>query len=212
MPLPTFATREEIPEAFRDEYIEKDGKWVPNVEDVSGLKSALERQKDEARKAKERAKELEDLAKQKASGLTDEEIAARRKEIDEATAPYREKLTQMEQRMRGLQLDSRIKTMLGEAGFDAKRIDATFRLIADRFDLNESGSPILKDKPTADLVTYLRDEVGAKEFPEWVLSKQKAGTEAAGSPKDAPVSNADAEKLLTSNPMALLTQANAPAA
>jgi hypothetical protein len=212
MPLPTFATREEIPDAFRDEYIEKDGKWVPNVEDVSGLKSALERQKEEARIAKARAKELEELTKQKASGLTDEEIAARRKEIEEATAPYKQQVEQMQKQMRGLQLDSRIKTMLGEAGFDAKRIDATFRLIADRFDLNDSGSPILKDKPTADLVSYLRDEVGAKEFPEWVLSKQKASTDAAGSPKDTPVSTADAEKLLTGNPMALLAQANTPAA
>lgn len=208
MPLPTFATREEIPEAFREEYIEKDGKWVPNVEDVSGLKSALERQKEEARQAKARAKELEELTKQKAAGLTDEEIAARRKEIDDAIAPYREQLEQMKQASRRDKLDAVIKTKLAEAGFDGKRIDAAFRLIADRFDLNDSGSPILKEKPTADLATYLREEVGAKEFPEWVLSKQKAGPEAKGSGDTARPALADQEKLLVENPMALLAQAS----
>jgi hypothetical protein len=221
MSFKVFDSRDEVPEAQRQTAIEtKDGKWaVAIVEDVAGLKANKAEIMAQLVATKAKLKELEDAAAATAAtaaarskGLTDEEIAARRKEIDDAKAPLQSQLDAMAKQMRGLQLDSRIKTLLGEAGFEAKRVDAAFRLIADRFELNESGSPILKDKPTADLVGYLRDEVGAKEFPEWVISKQKASTEAVGSVKDKTVSTADAEKLLTSNPMALLAQANAATA
>lgn len=180
MPLPTFATREEIPDAFRDEYIEKDGKWVPNVEDVSGLKSALERQKEEARQAKARAKELEELQKAKAAGITDEQLAKLRQEIAAEKAPLEEKVTRYEQELRSLKLDSRIKSMLGEAGANPARLDALLKLTLERFDLNDSGTPIVKDQPTADLKKYIGEKIAA-EYPELFLSKQKGGTGASGS-------------------------------
>lgn len=45
MELPVFETQDEVPESFRDAYVEKGGKWVPNIpepkssEDTSGLKA-----------------------------------------------------------------------------------------------------------------------------------------------------------------------------
>lgn len=50
------AKLEEVPEALRELYTEQDGRFVldaEGVEDVGGLKSALQKQKDEVRKARE---------------------------------------------------------------------------------------------------------------------------------------------------------------
>lgn len=205
MPLPTFATREEIPEAFREEYVEKEGKWVPNVEDVTGLKSALERQKDEARQAKARLKELEETAKAKAAGMTDEQLAKLRADLAAEKAPLEEANAKLAAELRSLKLDARLKSMLGEAGVNPKRIDALHKLIGERFDLNESGSIILKDKPTTDLAKYLGEAV-ANEYPELYLSKQKGGAALPGSGGSG--SGEDLAKLVTDNPARLLEIAN----
>lgn len=206
MPLPTFATREEIPESVRDGYVEKDGKWVPDVEDVTGLKSALERQKEEARQAKAKLKELEETKKAKEAGITDEQLAKLRAEIAAEKAPLEESLTKAQQELRALKLDARLKTMLGEAGCNPARLDALFKLVGDRFDLNDSGSIILKEKPTTELAKYLGETV-AKEYPELFLSKQKGGSNAPGSGGTS--AGEDLAKLVETNPMRLLEMANA---
>lgn len=57
---------EDVEESIRGLYVEKDGAFVldaeglPEVEDVSGLKSALEKERKAARDADKRAKKLED--------------------------------------------------------------------------------------------------------------------------------------------------------
>lgn len=208
MSFKVFETKDAIPEAQRESAIEtKDGKWaVAEVEDVSGLKSALERQKEEARKAKDKLKEIEDEAKRKAAGMTDEQLAKLRADIAAEKAPLEAKLTQAEQELRSLKLDGRIKAMLAEAGANPKRLDALFTLIGNRFDLNESGSPILKDKPTTDLQKYLGETV-AQEYPELFVSKQKGGATFNGSGGTA--GGEDLAKLVTDNPRQLLAMANA---
>jgi hypothetical protein len=210
MKLPKFKTLEEIPEAFREGYVEKDGEWVPDVDDVTPLKSAHERQKEETRQAKEKLKELERQlaeAKKKAGGMTDEEIAARRAEIEAEVAPVREKLTAAEKELRTLKFDDRLKALIAGSGTVAKRVDALHRLIGDRFDLNESGTLVLKDKPTTDIAKYLKEDI-AKEYPEFFESKQKGGSEFNGSGNGTPVVPADLDKTLNTNPALLLQAAN----
>lgn len=216
MPLPTFATLEEIPEAFRSEYVEKEGQWVPNVEDVTNLKSAFERQKDDNRKLKqqlaereaaERTKAQEDKAK--ANGVTDEQLAKLRAEIAAEKAPLEEQIQKYQAELRSLKLDGRVKQMIAEAGFNPKKVDDLYKLIGDRFDLNESGTPILKDNPATELPKYLK-MVADKEYPEFALSPQKGGTQAQGSGSQG--GNAANADLVLTNPLALLQQANQTAA
>jgi hypothetical protein len=210
MPLPKFKTLEEIPEAFRDGYVEKDGEFVPDVEDVSPLKSAHERQKEETRLAKDALKEakrqLADLEK-KAGGMTDEEIAARRAEIEDEVKPFREKLEAAQKELRTLKFDDRLKALIAGSGTVAKRVDALHRLIGDRFDLNDSGTLVLKDKPAADIAKYLKEDV-AKEYPEFFESKQKGGSDFSGSGGGGVPLTADIDKMLATNPAALLQAAN----
>lgn len=72
---------ETVQEAHRSLYIQKDGKFfldAEGVEDVSGLKSALEREREDRRKARE------DLAKYKDIDPTKyQELLAKQREIEE---------------------------------------------------------------------------------------------------------------------------------
>lgn len=188
MPLPTFEKAEEIPEAFRDSYIEKDGKFVPDIEDVAPLKNAHERQKAETRAAKEQAAhlaqrlaELEQNAQAKARGITDEQLQKWREEMQAEKRPLEEKLSKYEQELRTLKLDNAVKSMMAKAGVVGPRVDALFKLVGDRFDLSEDGTPILRDKPVADLQQYLATDV-ASEYPEFYASTQKAGMPAPHRP------------------------------
>lgn len=209
MPLPKFKTLDEVPEAVRDGYIERDGEWVPDVEDVTGLKSNRDEILTNLQKAKQRENELKrELAdlKKKSSGMTDEEIAARRAEIEAEVTPFREKAAQLEKELRTLKFDDRLKALIAGSGTVAKRVDALHRLIGDRFDLNDSGTLVLKDKPATDVSKYLKDEV-AKEYPEFYESKQKAGSEFTGS-GNGPALTGDIDKTLATNPASLLHAAN----
>lgn len=81
MPLALVAdTIDSIPEALRSEYTERDGKFHLNVEgleDTTGLKSALKKERDAAAANLKLANGLkEKVAKWEALGKTDEEIAA----------------------------------------------------------------------------------------------------------------------------------------
>lgn len=210
MPLPTFKTRDDIPEAVRDGYVERDGEWVPDVEDVSGLKA----NRDELlREAKELRKSVADLKKelqQKKSGLSDEEIAAQKAREEELTKPLQEQLAAERAELRKLKLDARVQTMLAEAGANPKRIDALYKLVGDRFDLSDNGTPVLKEKPTTPLDKYIADTV-ALEYPELFLAKGKPGDQFPGG-AGGPAGREDLTKALTTNPLSLLQTANAKAA
>lgn len=76
MPLPTFASPDEIPESFRSAYVERDGKWVADVEDASGLKAAQRRALDEKKK-------LEDAMRSALGGKSLDDAAAALAKLDE---------------------------------------------------------------------------------------------------------------------------------
>lgn len=188
MPLPVFSSRDDVPEPFRETYVERDGQWVPDVEDVAALKNAHERQKAETRAAKEQAAqlsqrlaEIEQDRHAKQAGLTDEQIAKLREQLAAEKRPLEDKLTQYERELRTLKLDNAVKSMMAKAGVVGPRVDALFKLVGDRFDLSEDGTPILRDKPVADLQQYLATDV-ATEYPEFYASQQKAGMPAPHRP------------------------------
>jgi len=70
---------EDVGEGFRDLYVEKDGVYIldaeglPEPEDVSGLKSALDKERKAARDAERRAKRLEDERKTEQEKLLEDQ-------------------------------------------------------------------------------------------------------------------------------------------
>lgn len=209
MKLPKFKTFDEIPEAFRDGYVERDGEWVPDVEDVTGLKQNRDEILSNLQKQKQKLQEMERAlaeAKKKAGGMTDEEIAARRAEIEAEVAPFKQQLEAAQKELRTLKFDDRLKALIAGSGVKGTRVEALHKQIAERFDLNESGTLVLKDKPTTDVAKYLKEDC-AKEWPEWYESKQKAGAEFNGSTGNT-AAPAELQKTLVTNPASLISAAN----
>lgn len=121
MPLPSFATQDEIPEPFRAAYVERDGEWVPDDSEVAGLKASQRTLLSQKKKATETLAELLGtrsvdevkalLAERTAATEPDakrdrpadaEKWAEREKKIrdefDAKLAPYLEKAKKLEQK------------------------------------------------------------------------------------------------------------------
>lgn len=93
MKLPVFDKKEDVPEAFRDGYVEREGKWHPDVEDVSGLRTSKQTALDEKKKLEDAVskalggRKLEDVADLLAKQTQAEDDLARKKgDVDSIVA------------------------------------------------------------------------------------------------------------------------------
>lgn len=231
MTLPKFKTQEEVPEAFRDAYHEKDGQWVPKEEPAGGgeladlkasvqrLETALGKERDDRKAAEKKAsdaaaqlKELEDKKKAEGAGITEEQLKQLRAEIREDLegeyAEFKTKAEALGQENRSLKLDNQVKTLAGKHGVRAERIDAWWRQFGDRFDLTDDGKPMVKDRPGTDVSKFIEGDL-KKELPDFYTGTQASGGGAGGIQRDGRlVPGTDAEDVLK-NPTGALTAARA---
>lgn len=186
MPFPTYAKQEEIPEAFRSEYEERDGAWHPKVPDVSKLNSALEAEREKARteeKARKLAqKELEELKrteKAKAAGISEEELTQIRADEAKARKPLEDELATTKAAIRKLKLTDRVQTLALKHGVMADRIEDAMLALQPRTDLTDADGIAVKDKE-GKVTTETIDDFLAKTFKAekpWLY----AGSGASGS-------------------------------
>lgn len=189
MPFPTFKTKDEIPESFREEYEEREGAWMAKVEDVTALKGTLaeERRLREAaeklsKKATDEAKKAELKAKAAEAGLSGEQLdkmrADARAEVLAELQPAIDEAKQTAAENRTLRFDDVGKKMAAQAGFLAEKLSDLWRLHSDEFDLTTDKKLIVKGKPEMDPAKYID---GLKKLrPEWVQGTQAGGGGAAG--------------------------------
>lgn len=150
----------------------------------------------EAKAAKERAKafdgldpnevrdklarltELEQLKKANKAGITSEELeklrADVRKDLEGEFSPYKTKAETLAQQIRELRLDNVVKSAMGKNGVRGERVDALFRLAADRFDLTEDGKPMLKEHPGREIDKYIAEQL-SEEYPEFFNGSGSSG-------------------------------------
>ena len=79
MALKTYASQAEVPEALRSDYVEKDGKWVPEIdgaEDVSGLKRNHAELKLDAQRLRDKLKAFDGMDPEKAKAALDAQAKA----------------------------------------------------------------------------------------------------------------------------------------
>lgn len=184
MPFPIFESADAIPEGFRGEYVEKDGKWHPKVEDVT----PLIRKRDELltevkqantakREAEARLAALEAEKDAHAAGLTAEKLAEIQSKAEAKFRPTLDENTALKQQLRALRLDSTVKGLL--ASKDVIDPDAAWKIVGDDFDLTDDGKAILKSDPTADLTQYVTGALKQK-YPFLFKGTQADGGGAAG--------------------------------
>lgn len=194
MPFPTYKTKEEIPAGAEDVYEQKDGAWVPKLEDVTTLKATVEavrREKDAAeglaRKAASDAtraqRELEALRTQ--VGDPDKKVAELLAKFDAdvaaAKADAEKRANELQGKVRELTLGRQAEEEFLKAGGRPEKVATARRLYMDRLDMSED-RPVVKDAEgkvtTTTLAAFMADEFKKAE-PE-LFSGTKAGGGGAG--------------------------------
>jgi len=184
---------DDVEEAYRPLYLEKDGKFTLDADVGDGGAAAgaalkEERAKREAAEklATKAAKELAALqlkAKADGAGITDEQVRKFREdvraELETEYAPYKANAEKFGAENRTLKLDNAIKALMGKAGVRGDRHEALWKQTADRYDLTADGTPMVKDKPASDVSKYLSETLKA-EFPEWYEGTGSSGGGATG--------------------------------
>lgn len=140
---------------------------------------------EEHRALQDRLAELEQQSKADKAGLSSEELKKLRADVqadvlkrlasdpDSAldALPWAKTLAAEN---RELKLDSVVKAQMAKGGARAERIDALFKLTADRFGLTDDGQPMLKDNPGLEVGQYVADEL-KNEYPEFYNGSGSSG-------------------------------------
>lgn len=188
MPLPTFKTLEEIPEAFRGEYEEQDGEFRPKDAAAQvAADLATERTKRTAAEnlAAKAAKELEKLRNEKraaAVGVSAEELEKIRADAKgEAAEEYKARLAEAEEakrEVRVLRLDNAVKAMAAKAGILADHLGDFWKLYGEEFDLSEDRKPLVKGRLGVEVEKHVAELV--KKQPGWLQGTRATGGGAGG--------------------------------
>lgn len=192
MPLPVFDTQDAVPEAFRPEYEEREGKWHPKVPDVTKLNSALESERTaraEAEKAQKKAEkeaaELKRSAEARSKGITEEELQKIRDAEAAARKPIEDELASTKAENRKLKLTDRVKAKALESGVMPDRIEKAMRDLNSRVDLTEDGNSIVvKDasgKVTAETIDDFLSKTYKTEAPFFYAGSGSSGSGSEGS-------------------------------
>jgi hypothetical protein len=132
-----------------------------------------------------------------------------RADMDREYAPHIERvealkgtLSEKEAQIRQLLLVDRVKADMVKAGAKAERADALFTLTQDRYDLDDTQRPFLKDSRETPLADWFKEEL-ADEYPEfWNGSGSSGGgasKSAGGAGGDKIVIAADDEDAFIAN-------------
>ncbi len=194
MPLPTFESAEDVPEAFRAEYEEREGVWHPKATpapDVTRLQSALDAergQKTEAEKERKRLeKELSDLKRKETAaqhGISDEQLEKLRNEDASKRKPIEEELATLKAENRKLKLTDRVQALALKYGIMQDRIEDAMLNLERRVDLTDGDNIVVKDK-AGNVTTETVEDFLAKTFkgekPWLYQGSGNSGSGASGS-------------------------------
>jgi hypothetical protein len=206
MPLPTFAKKEDIPEAVRDGYVEREGKWVPDDSTERGLKESQRKLLDEKKAAADELarirgvlgdRSLDDVDKLIKSQRETEEERQRKagefdkileKRVNETKVEYEKRiaeLTPYKTRFTDLTLDLAIREAAEKAGVLSGDMKAVLKIVkGDRVRLDEkTGKPVVVDSDgdvTSATVEKFFVETFKTEYPKFYTAAGGSGGGAGG--------------------------------
>lgn len=196
MALPKFKTKDEIPEAFRDEYTEVSGEWIAKSDselEVEKRKKAelLDEKKKEAQQRKAAEDELATLKREKEAkdkNIPAEELQRLRDEDEKKRKPLEEKIAEYEAKVRALMLTDKVKSALRAAGVEEDRIDDAMLIIEKekRVDIGDKDELVVNGKDgkvTTDTLESFATKTFAEERP-WLYKGR--GSKGAGTGNTEP--------------------------
>lgn len=166
-------------EANRDKILEELKTVKANLRKYDGVDP------DEIKQLREQLSELQEQSKAEKAGLTGEDLAKLRADVEknliERFAKDRDLGLQtfdwareLATENRGLKLDTKVKAEMAKGGARSERIDALFRLTEDRFSLTDDGQPMLKDNPGLEIGEYVASTL-KQEYPEFYNGSGSTG-------------------------------------
>lgn len=171
MPLPIFKTAEEVPEAFRGEYEERDGEWKPKPDDTIKTERQkrarlLDEKKEEERRRIEAEKERDDLKREiesKKSGVSDDVIERLRKEDEDKRKPILTENETLKAENRKLKRDDKLNALALKHGIMGDRLEDAMLALERRVDLSDGGNLIIRDRE-GQVTTEAVDDFLSKTF------------------------------------------------
>lgn len=207
MPLPSFDSKDAIPDPFREAYVEREGKWVPDDSDVRGLKDSQRRLLDEKKTTDAELSRLrtvigdrkpEDLAALLKKQEEDEEARQRQagdfdklldKRVNETKTEYEKRIAELapyKQKYEDRELDIAIRDAAAKAGVISEDMRLIIPIVkGTRIKLDEkTGKPVVLDAdgdPTGLTVEKFFAEVFKAEAPKFYQAAGGSGGGAGAS-------------------------------
>jgi hypothetical protein len=196
------AKLDEVPEAFRSAYTERDGAFHLDefeYDDAAELKTTLERVKEERKqakadlaryegidpvKAREAQKRLDELDEKQLidKGEYDRLNEKRQKEYDAKEAEWKKQLAERDARLDEHELLSPIRDAALKSGLNPKHIKNVVKITRERFKLNDKRKPVVLDDEgdeTAHSLEQFWGESFKTDFPEFYLPTGAGGSGAS---------------------------------
>jgi len=173
-----------LDDGIKSLYIEKDGKFVLDVED-NGLKTALQKEREAAKEAAAKLKEIEDEKKRIEEAALEEQ--GKYKELSEKYKnekfEYSQKLNELQTNVAKKERDLKIKKLATELTTDPTEQEIVSRFANDYFEIKDGEAVLTKD---------VKEVV--KELSRFVKNKSNVDVPSQTSPKKADMSTEEARK------------------
>lgn len=182
------AKLDEVPEAYRGLYVEKDGGFVVDPakleefewDDKAELSGALERERKERREAKEELKKYEGIDPERAraaqkkldeldekqlmdKGEFDRLMEKRQKEWEAKEVDFQRQLSDRDSRLDTYELINPVRDAALKAGVLPEDIEDVLKITSHRFKLDEKRKPVLLDKD-GDVSSLSVEQFWGEEF------------------------------------------------
>jgi hypothetical protein len=176
MPLPTFKTLDEIPEAFRPEYEEVEGEWRPKAEsELSTERKKRAQLLDEKREADRLAKEARERAEKAEREVQAREHKIPADKLEELRAqdeqkrkaelePIQRENEELKKENRKLKHVDKVQRLALAAGVKEDRIDDAMMHLDRRTDLADDGKTIVVKDKDGNLTTQKVEDFLATTF------------------------------------------------
>lgn len=195
MPFPTFKSLDEVPEAFRSEYEERDGEWVAKGTTASPTRKQIEQREaaalKRAKEAEDRATALEQELAAKTAGVSPEELQKVRASV---AAEKAKEIKEKDDRIHELTFGAQLNALLGAA--EVCDLDDARAVFGSRFILSDSGTLVPKDDKSIPAKQFI--ETLRTEKPHLFKGTQASGGDArgaAGTPSKGKLSFEEFQKL-----------------
>ena len=177
----------QVDSKYHDLYVETEGGWKldAEIEDVSGLKSALDKERIAAREAQKQLKKFSNVDLERYEELLSREdlnedpnLLRAKKKWDKELSKLKQELEQRDAKLRTVLLDNTVRKEALEAGVNPEDIEDVMRLTSSKFKIDGDEIFVVDDtgNVTSDTVADFFNNTYREIRPKYYVGSGKMGT------------------------------------